>query len=158
LRSATVRRPLITFVASGAYSGYLPFAPGTAGSIVGMVIAEIVCAPIWRHDPTVFVILFVLFFAGAGYVAGVAEQLWSQHDSSRIVLDEIFGIIAALFLLPGGWPWVLAAFVLFRLFDVLKPWPASYFDRWHGGAGVMLDDLAAGIYANLVLQIVRRLL
>lgn len=102
--------------------------------------------------------IFVMAFVVACYVAGAAESIWGEHDSSHIVLDEIFGMIAALFLLPSGWLWTVAAFALFRLFDILKPWPASSFDRMSGGGGVMLDDLAAGIYANLVLQIARRLL
>ena len=153
-----LKRPLIKFLASGAYLGYLPIAPGTAGALLGVVIARWLCIPLWTRAPAIFPLIFALAFVLACYVAGAAESIWGEHDSSHIVLDEVLGMIAALFLLPSGWLWTVAAFALFRLFDILKPWPASSFDRMSGGAGVMLDDLAAGIYANLVLQIARRLL
>ncbi len=153
-----LKRPLVTFFASGAYLGYVPLAPGTAGALLGAVIARVLCIPLWTRAPIVFPMIFALAFVPACYVAGAAESVWGEHDSSHIVIDEIFGMVAALFLLPSGWLWTIAAFALFRLCDILKPWPASYLDRMSGGGGVMLDDLAAGIYANLVLQIARWLL
>lgn len=151
-------RALIFFLATGAYSGYVPLIPGTAGSVVGVILARFLCAPLWMRSPAGFVMLFAVLFIGACLVAGTAEKYSGEHDSSRIVLDEIFGMVAVLFLNPPGWLWIVAGFVLFRAFDVTKPWPASYFDAMSGGAGVMLDDLAAGIYANLVLQVAWRVL
>jgi phosphatidylglycerophosphatase A len=151
-------RNLILFLATGAYSGYVPLIPGTAGSILGVVLARFICARLWMRSPAAFVMLFIVLFVGGCLLAGAAEKYAGEHDSSRIVIDEIFGMIAALFLIPISWIWILLGFALFRLFDVLKPWPASYFDRMSGGAGVMLDDLAAGIYANLVLQVASRVL
>jgi phosphatidylglycerophosphatase A len=99
--------------------------------------------------------LFTVIFVSACFVAEAAEKIFDQHDSSRIVLDEVLGMIATMFLNPVVWTWVVAGFVLFRIFDILKPWPASVFDRMQGGAGVMLDDLAAAIYANVMLQVLR---
>ncbi len=151
-------RALITFFATGAYVGYVPIAPGTAGSVLGLLLAKFLCAPLWTRSPAAFVMLFVVLFIGACLVADAAETYSGEHDSSRIVIDEIFGMTATLFLNPSGWIWILAGFALFRAFDVIKPWPASYFDRMRGGTGVMLDDLAAGIYANLVLQVASRVL
>jgi phosphatidylglycerophosphatase A len=148
-------RSLVTFLASGAGAGYLPLAPGTAGSAVGLILAIFLCEPVWRRSPIAFAILFVALFVAACAIAGAAENYWGEHDSSRIVIDEIFGMIAAMFLNPVRWPIVLAAFLLFRLLDVLKPWPAQYFDRMQGGAGVMLDDLVAAIYTNIALQVLR---
>ena len=150
-------RPLITFLATGAYTGYAPIAPGTAGSVLGLLLAELIFVPIWTRSPAAFLMIFALLFVGGCVVAGSAERISGRHDASHIVIDEIFGISAALFLLPSGWPWVIAAFALFRTLDVIKPWPASYFDAMDGGAGVMLDDLAAGIYTNLALQIIARI-
>jgi phosphatidylglycerophosphatase A len=148
-------RPLIIFLATGAYSGYAPVAPGTFGAALGLILGTWVFAPMWRHSPAAFTMLFVVMFIAACFIAGRAETILGEHDSSRIVLDEVLGMIAAMFLNPTGWAWLIAGFVLFRIFDIIKPWPASSFDRMQSGAGVMLDDLAAGIYANLVLQFIR---
>lgn len=150
-------RALITFLATGAYTGHVPLAPGTAGSVLGLILGELIFAPIWTRSPAAFMLLFAVLFVGGCVVAGSAEHNSGRHDDSHIVIDEIFGMIAALFLIPSGWPWLIAAFALFRLLDVIKPWPASHFDTRDGGAGVMLDDLVAGIYANLALQILRRI-
>lgn len=155
----SVTRGILIFLATGAGSGYAPIAPGTAGSVVGLALAYFVLAPVWRVYPLGFALCFGIAFIGGCGVAGAAERILGEHDSSKIVLDEIFGMVAAMFLNPLGAIWVGASFVIFRFFDILKPFPASYFDRRvGGGAGVMLDDLAAGIYANLVLQAARRLL
>jgi len=155
--SATAMRTLVTFLATGAYLGYVPLIPGTAGSVLGLILGKLL-APLWVHSPAAFLMLFGVLFAGACLVAGAAEKLYGEHDASTIVIDEVFGMVAAMCFNPTGWVALLTAFALFRFFDIVKPWPASYFDRMNGGAGVMLDDLAAGIYANLVLQIVRRLI
>jgi phosphatidylglycerophosphatase A len=151
-------RQLIIFLATGAYSGYSPFAPGTAGSVVGLAIGYFL-APAWRSHPGIFVACFAAVFAASCWIAGRAEEVFQEHDSSRIVLDEVLGMIATMFLNPLGWPWLLAGFVLFRIFDIIKPFPAALIDRrMAGGPGVMLDDLFAGIYANIVLRIVAHLL
>jgi phosphatidylglycerophosphatase A len=131
--------------------------PGTAGAALGLLIGKWVGAPLWTRSPPAFLMLFGTLFVAACFIAGAAENALGGHDASQIVIDEIFGMIATMFLNPAGWLAILVGFVLFRFFDILKPWPASRFDRMAGGAGVMLDDLAAGIYANLVLQIVRRM-
>ena len=151
-------RQLIIFLASGAYSGYSPFAPGTAGSVVGLIIGYFV-APTWRSHPASFVAVFAVVFAASCWIAGRAEEIFQEHDSSRIVLDEVLGMIATMFLNPLGWAWLLFGFVVFRIFDIIKPFPAALIDRrMPGGPGVMLDDLCAGIYANIVLRIVAHLL
>lgn len=151
-------RRLVIFLASGAYTGYAPIVPGTAGAALGMVLGYFVFAPLWERSPSAFMMLFALLFIGACFVAGAAERVYGEHDNSHIVLDEILGMIATMFLNPTSWGWLGAGFVLFRIFDIIKPWPAHRFDRMEGGSGVMLDDLAAGIYANLVLQVMRRVI
>ena len=133
-------RPLINFLATGGYIGYVPVAPGTAGSVLGLLVVVFVFAPLWIQSP-----------------AGAAEKISGVHDDPHIVLDEILGMAAAIFLLPTTWFWLFAAFALFRLLDIFKPWPASFFNSMNGGAGVMLDDLAAALYANLALQLLRRI-
>jgi len=150
--------PLVRFLATGAYTGYVPVAPGTAGSIVGVIIGEVVFAPIWARSPSIFLLLFALLFVGGCVVAGQAERETGKHDDSQIVIDEVFGMIAAMFLIPGRWPRLIVAFLLFRAFDVIKPWPANYFDSMHGGGGIMLDDLISGLYANLAVHLVRQII
>jgi phosphatidylglycerophosphatase A len=152
-------RQLVIFLATGAYSGYAPVAPGTAGSIVGLFAGYFVFAPIWRYSPAAFLMVFMVVFAVACGIAGSAERIFAEHDSSRIVIDEILGMAATMFLNPTGWVALVAGFALFRIFDIIKPFPARFLERnVPRGAGVMLDDLAAAIYANLVLQAARRLL
>ena len=151
-------RQVVIFFATGAWSGYAPVAPGTAGSVVGLIVGCLVFAPIWRRSPAAFLMVFLIVFVTSCWIAGRAEKIFGEHDSSRIVIDEVLGMVATMFLNPTGWISLAAGFALFRIFDIIKPFPASYLDRrLHGGAGVMLDDIAAGIYANLVLQAARRL-
>jgi phosphatidylglycerophosphatase A len=149
-------RRLIIFIATGAYAGYVPLAPGTAGAVVGLVVGRFLFAPLWQRSPTAFLMMFGVAFIVGCVVAGSAEKTLAEHDSPHIVLDEIFGMMATMFLNPISWGCMIGGFALFRLFDIIKPWPAHRLEHAPGGLGVMLDDLAAGIYANLVLQIVRR--
>jgi len=151
-------RQVIIFLATGAYTGYSPFAPGTAGSVVGIIIGYL-CAPMWQHEPMRFVAIFTAVMVLACLIAGRAEEIFGEHDSSKIVLDEVLGMIATMFLNPLGWLWLLGGFLVFRLFDIIKPFPASLIDRrMPGGPGVMLDDLFAGIYANIVIRILAHVL
>ncbi|MGH7934914.1 MAG: phosphatidylglycerophosphatase A family protein [Candidatus Binataceae bacterium] len=152
-------RQIVIFFATAIYTGYAPKAPGTAGSVVGLILAWAAFAPLWRESPAAFLLIFVLIFAVSCWIAGAAEKIFDAHDSPHIVIDEVLGMIATMFMNPTAWPYLAGGFVLFRFFDILKPFPASLIDRrMRGGAGVMLDDLAAGVYANIVLQVLRRLL
>jgi len=152
-------RGFIVFGATGAYVGYAPVAPGTFGALLGLLLGWLAFDPLTHRSLAAAVVIFALLFAAACWIAGRAERIFAQHDSSRIVIDEILGMVAAIFLIPAGWLWMIAAFALFRLFDIWKPFPASWIDRrMRGGVAVMLDDLAAAIYANLILQAARRVI
>lgn len=146
---------LILFLATGFYSGYAPFAPGTAGSVVGLVLAWGVTVPLERRSPLAALALIAGLFAVGCWLSGHAEELLDQHDSSHIVIDEIVGMALTMYLCPAAsWMTFGAGFALFRLFDILKPEPAGLIDRrMRGGAAVMLDDVVAAIYANLVLHL-----
>jgi phosphatidylglycerophosphatase A len=147
-------RQVIIFLATGAYTGYSPVAPGTAGSVVGLIIGYFFCAPMWQQEPMIFAAILAAAYVPACLIAGRAEQIFGEHDSSKIVLDEVLGMIATMFLNPITWLSLLGGFLLFRIFDIIKPFPASLIDRkMPGGPGVMLDDLFSGIYANIVLRI-----
>lgn len=137
------------FIATGGCVGYLPGAPGTAGSVVGLLLWW----PLSTRGLPVQIGWLVALF-GLGVVsAGQAERWFGVKDHSAIVIDEIVGMCLALFGLPFGAGFVIAGFVLFRALDILKPLPAL--ERLPGGWGVMSDDVAAGILTNIVLQGVR---
>src|SRR5271157_3399596 len=144
-------RSLILFFATGAYTGYFPVASGTAGSIPGLLLTWLVFAPMWQYSTALFLVVFAILFAASCWIAGRAEEIFGQRDDSRIVIDEVLGMVATMFLLPTDWRHLALGFFLFRLFDVLKPFPANVIDRrMPGGAAVMLDDLSSAVYANLV--------
>jgi phosphatidylglycerophosphatase A len=152
--AATIYRIAVTFLASGAFVGYVPVVPGSIGSLVGLFVARSTVSS-WQYSPAIFLTTFALVFVGACKIADCAGKILGHPDSPAIVIDEILGMIATMLGNPVSWPWLMAGFGLFRLFDILKPWPASWFDRMHGGAGVMLDDLAAAFYANVALRVLR---
>lgn len=147
-------RKLILFLATGFYSGYAPVAPGTAGSVVGLALAWGVTVPLEHRSRLAALALIVALFAVGCWLSGRAEELLGRHDSSHIVIDEIVGMALTMYLCPAAdWIALGAGFALFRLFDIAKPEPAGLIDRrMRGGVAVMLDDVAAAIYANLVLH------
>jgi phosphatidylglycerophosphatase A len=152
-------RALIVFIATGIYSGYSPIAPGTAGSVVGLVLVWFVTGPMWTHSPVLTLLVFAVAFAISCWISGRAEEIFNEPDSSRIVIDEVLGMAVTMFGNPITIPFLIAGFLLFRIFDILKPFPASLIDRQvPGGTGVMLDDFVVAIYANILLQIAWRVL
>lgn len=127
--------------------GYAPLAPGTFGSAAGLVVWRLLPA-----SPAVQAIAIVGVFIAGAWSGNVAERHFGRTDPGQVVIDEVMGMLVTLFLNPVGWAGALAGFVLFRLFDVVKPYPANRFERLHGGIGVMADDAMAAVYANLVLR------
>jgi phosphatidylglycerophosphatase A len=140
---------VILFIAQGAYSGRSPVMPGTAGTLVGVLLYFGMAG--FSH--AAYGAFCVLLFLTGTWVAGRAEVLLGKRDSPSIVVDEIAGYLAAMLLVPHTWDFAAAGFVLFRIFDILKPWPLKRLQDLHGGPGVMLDDIGAAIYTNIVLQI-----
>ncbi|KAA9130748.1 phosphatidylglycerophosphatase A [Marinihelvus fidelis] len=136
------------FLAMGFGSGLSPRAPGTAGTLVAVPLA-------WLLQPLgtmgLLAVVAVTFAFGTWICDRVGRRL-GVPDHGALVWDEFVGYWFAIAFAPPGWPWLLAGFVLFRIFDILKPWPIRLADRHvHGGFGVMLDDLIAGGFAALVL-------
>lgn len=140
-------------LASAGFAGYCPIAPGTAGSLLGLLIwwfgADL---NIWLQ----LSFIVTLFFLGV-WAATLAEKDWG-HDAGKIVIDEIMGMWVTLWLLPKSLLLYAIGFLLFRAFDIIKPLGARQSQKLPGGWGVMVDDLLAGIYANVVLQLVFRIL
>jgi len=147
-----VRRHAVIFLATGAYLGYAPVASGTFGTLAGVALYP-VFDRLRLVSPALYLLSFAALVAAAVILAGEAEALFGEKDSGRITIDEVAGYIAATLFIAPSVGVVVASFLLFRFFDVVKVWPASYFDREvHGGAGVVLDDVISGFYANLALR------
>lgn len=152
--AASLSSPVL-FLATGCGAGYAPFAPGTAGSAVGVALFYFL-SPLplpW------YLAILVTGTLAAIWCSGRAEKIIGANDPPQVVIDEIAGQLITLAALPAHWTYMLGGFFLFRLFDVIKPWPANKINRdMHGGAGIVLDDVVAGIYANVLLQVARIIL
>ena len=136
-------------VALGFGSGLLPVAPGTAGTLAAVPLYLLLQdLPLGTYLTVVLVFLF-----GGILVCGYTAARLGVHDHPAIVWDEVVGYLVTMTAAPAGWSWLAAGFVLFRLFDILKPWPIGWLDRRvHGGTGIMLDDVIAGVFAAALLQ------
>ena len=138
----------VHFLAFGLGSGLSPVAPGTAGSLAAIPLAWLMAQAGWP----VYAVLTLLALVAGFWICGRSATLLGVHDHRGIVWDEFVGQFIALFLVPWLWYWVLGAFLLFRFFDIVKPWPARIFDRdFHNGVGIVMDDVVAGVYAWLSL-------
>jgi phosphatidylglycerophosphatase A len=138
------------FLALGFGSGLVPLAPGTAGTLVAVPL-YLMLQPL--HPGLYLGLVCLLFLAGIPICSRVARQL-DVHDHPGIVWDEIVGYLVTMAFVPAGWVWVVAGFILFRIFDIAKPWPIRWCDRQvSGGLGIMLDDLLAGVFAGVCLQL-----
>ncbi|MFH0793411.1 MAG: phosphatidylglycerophosphatase A [bacterium] len=143
------------FLASGFYSGYFPIASGTAATLVAMGL-YFFAAPLNTPESFRSWLIFLLVVISIGiFVSDRAEKLLGQTDPHEIVIDEIIGYFVAMTLLPLTAPNLVGAFLLFRLFDVWKPFPIRTLQLLPGGRGVMADDLLAGVYACIVLHLVQ---
>lgn len=146
----TVLTDPIHFLAFGFGSGLLPKAPGTWGTVVAI--------PIWYGLATLSLPYYLTAVLGLSligiWLCGASSDKLGVHDHGGIVWDEICGYLVTMILLPVTWYWALAGFVLFRFFDIIKPWPIKWLDsKVKGGFGIMIDDLIAGAMAALILQV-----
>lgn len=145
----SVWRNPIHFLAFGLGSGASPWAPGTAGTLAAIPLYLLI-EPLAL--PWYAAVLLVTFVVGI-YLCGKTSADMGVHDHGGIVWDEFVGYWITMFAAPPGWLWIVIGFVLFRLFDILKPWPISWADKQvTGGMGIMLDDVLAGVMALAVLQ------
>jgi phosphatidylglycerophosphatase A len=127
--------------------GYVPVAPGTFGSAAGLAVWWLLP----RSAVAQAIAILAIFILGS-WGGNVAERHFGRTDPGQVVVDEVMGMMITLFLIPVGWIGALAGFLLFRVFDVIKPYPANRLEQLHGGVGVMADDAMAAVYANLVLR------
>ncbi len=140
-------RQLVTAIATGLYSGFIPITPGTFGTIPAWLIAFFLI----RGDQRILAAALVICFLLSVWSAGRAEAFLG-HDAKKIVIDEWVGMFVAFIILPFTLKAYIIAFFAFRFFDVVKIWPAGAFERLPGGWGVTMDDVVAGIHANIATQ------
>ena len=147
-------RALVIFLASAGYVGYIPIASGTFGSLVAIPLFFGFDALRAASVP-LYLIAFVASVGAACWISGLADEYLHEHDSHKIVIDEVVGYLAATLFLAPTWTHVILAFFIFRALDVIKPFPAGYIDEnFPGGYGVTLDDVVSGLYTNLMLRLV----
>jgi len=136
-------------LAFGFGAGCSPKAPGTMGTLlaVGLYL------PLSRLPLSLYALLLAVVIVAGVWICGRASRDLGVHDHPGIVWDEVAGYLLTMFAAPPGWSWIVIGFLLFRLFDIWKPWPIGWLDRRVGGGlGIMLDDLVAGLFAALCLQ------
>ena len=141
---------LALICATFGYVGYFPIAPGTAGSLAALVLFAAVR---WVGVPAVEIATIVVVLVGGIWAANATEHVLGRKDPGVIVIDEVLGMLMTLALLPVSLFGIFVGFVLFRLFDVAKPYPAGRMEHLKGGPGVMLDDAVSGIYAHISLRL-----
>lgn len=147
--SDTFFQSLLKHIATLGFIGYLPFAPGTWGTLAGLIFVIFANPSIPVH------LAFIIAVAVIGVVASdTAEKIIGEADSGHIVIDEFAGYLVSVSFLPHTYGYLIAGFLLFRIFDILKPFPIRTLERaLKGGAGIMADDILAGIFTNVILQV-----
>jgi phosphatidylglycerophosphatase A len=145
------RERAVLFVATGFFIGTVPVAPGTFGSLIGLPVCFLLSRLNFLQS-VIFILVFILFAIG---IASAAEKILKQKDPGQIVIDEIAGLMVTFTGLPFNLKTALAGFLIFRVLDILKPFPIRTLEkRIGGGSGVVLDDVMAGVYGNLILRLV----
>jgi phosphatidylglycerophosphatase A len=153
MKFGILRDFLTKTIASVFFIGYLPLVPGTFGSMAGVGLFYLIKdagKPIYLLSVICVIILGLL-------TSGRLEKLLNKKDPSCIVIDEVMGMLIALSFMPPDLKIIILGFVIFRILDTLKPYPAERLQHMHGAFGIMGDDLVAGIYTNIVLQVILKL-
>jgi phosphatidylglycerophosphatase A len=148
-------KKISVFIATGFGAGYLPRIPGTYGTIVGVFISMIVYFIFGDNFQFANAALFAVTLPPAIYLSGKAEKHFAEKDAHQIVIDEMSGFWLSILFHPFSFQLIIAAFLLFRFFDIVKPFPVCSIQKIRGGFGVVADDLVAAVYVNLVLIALR---
>lgn len=143
-------RSFAIFVATGALSGYFPFAPGTVGSVVGLVLYAGVRSSGGRVLEAATIVVVALVGCWASFEA---ERHFGREDPGQVVVDEVLGMLVTVAFVPVTISGAVVAFLLFRVLDILKPYPARQFESFPGGWGIMADDAMAGVYGNVLMRV-----
>lgn len=143
----------ILLLATGFGAGYSPIAPGTLGTLLAVPIYYFLS----EMSSPLYELTLITFFFLSSWVSGQAQQYFGKMDDQRIVIDEMMGFFFTMFWVPKTPLFILLGFILFRFFDIVKPPPIRLLERVRGGYGVVLDDVLAGVYANLLLHLFGRI-
>ncbi len=143
---------LIKLFSTFFYVGMVPFAPGTMGSLAGLLVFLSVL-----DAPLACAVMFALILGIGFFSAGRAESVFGKKDPCEVVIDEVAGIFVVFFMVPIHALSLLAGFVIYRILDIFKPFPARRLEGLRGSLGIMSDDLLCGLYANLILQVLLKL-
>jgi len=147
-----MRNFLIKTLSTFFYVGFLPLIPGTFASLIGVAIFYLIGGNL-RPMILLTALIIILGFA----VSGEAEKMFNKKDAKYIVIDEVAGMLLSLMFLPFNIKFVIIAFVLFRLLDILKLYPANRIQELNGSIGIMGDDIVAGLYTNLIMLVVLKM-
>jgi len=142
------------FLFTGFYSGYCPVAPGTAGTLVAMAIYILEYLVFGSISWVVNLVVVIILLYPAIKLGDAGEEFFGKKDASEIVLDEMMGYWISVLFFSFNIKIAIMAFILFRIFDILKPYPANKFQELKGGIGVMLDDYIAGVYSLITINII----
>ena len=143
-----IKRP-VCFIGLGFGSGLAPIAPGTFGTLAAIPIYLLM----QNLSLVTYLILTLVGFTLGVWICEQSAEWLGREDPGAVVWDEIVGYLITMIAAPTGWLWILTGFVLFRFFDIVKPWPISIADKEiHGGLGIMVDDVIAGIFACILIQ------
>jgi phosphatidylglycerophosphatase A len=141
---------LAVFIATFGYVGYFPIAPGTAGSLAALPLYALVR---WGGTPAIELITMAAVMAIGIWAATGTERALHRKDPGPVVIDEVLGMLITLAFMPLSWWGIALGFLIFRIFDVIKPFPAGRLEHLPSGLGIMADDAMAGIYGHLVMRI-----
>jgi phosphatidylglycerophosphatase A len=145
------KEKIVMFLATGAYIGRIPFAPGTFGALIGLPVYYLLS----MTSLSVAAVITIALIVVAVWASEHAEQLMGKKDPGSVVIDEVAGMVVTLLGIPFGVVTAICGFVLFRIFDIAKPHPVRYLqDDLPGGAGIVMDDIAAGIISNIILRVI----
>ncbi len=149
-------KSLILLISSGLYTGYIPFASGTFATALAILLfwplAGLNHGPLTESGIWIYLLVVAVVSVIGTWASNFAEKHHGEKDPHKVVIDEIAGFGVTMILVPYTWPWLIAAFFLFRLFDVWKPYPIRGLQRLPGGYGIMIDDLIAGAYSCVLLH------
>lgn len=138
---------LILILATGLGTGYSPKVPGTFGSILAILVYLII-------DKEVFILYTIVLIISSFYIGNKAEKIFKEKDCQKITIDELVGMSIPLLFIPNNTIYILLALILFRFFDILKIYPANKIEKINGSIGLIGDDIVAGIYTTIVIQII----
>jgi phosphatidylglycerophosphatase A len=146
-----LKEKIVKFISTGFFVGYIPYAPGTFGTFVGIPILYIL-----KKLPLTLSIAFIIIFSVFSiFISDSARKIYKSKDPRCVVIDEIAGYLCAGIFFPFTWKFVSLSFILFRFFDILKPYPVKKSELLNGGCGIVLDDVVSGLFSAISLFIIR---